>query len=54
MFWIGGRLIIGGDRLREVVAHEVSTVLEAKTVKVNFETRESQMTFLLSSITRQH
>ena len=30
VFWIGGRLIIGGDRLREVVAHGVSTVLVAE------------------------
>ena len=30
MFWIGGRLIIGGDRLQEVVAHGVSTVLVAE------------------------
>ena len=30
MFRIGGRLIIGGDRLREVVAREVSTVLVAE------------------------
>ena len=30
MFWIGGRLIIGGDRLREVVARGVSTVFVAE------------------------